>query len=132
MTPRGDLQTPPPVTGQLNYNVIYGNQCSWDHREWNLVASEWFHSQIHSQSNSVRFLSDDIKKVKAKMEVRTHTWVQVRCRVSNTLINKKVLLREHKTHTARRVAIASPCYSREGGSLDKNFFSQSEHVSSQI
>ena len=47
--------------------------------------------------------------------------------------HKKVLLRERKRHTARRVAIASPCYSGErGGSLDKNFSSQSEHVSSQI
>ena len=46
--------------------------------------------------------------------------------------NKKVLLRERKRHTARRVAIASPCYSRGGGrSLCKNFF-QSEHISSQI
>ena len=45
--------------------------------------------------------------------------------------NKKVLLRERKRHTARRVAIASPCYSG-GGILDKKFFSQSEHVSSQI
>ena len=46
--------------------------------------------------------------------------------------NKKVLLRERKRHTARHVAIASPCYSRGGGSLCENFFSQSEHVSSQI
>ena len=45
---------------------------------------------------------------------------------------KKVLLRERKRHTARRVAIASPCYSGGRGSLDKNFFCQSEHVSSQI
>ena len=36
--------------------------------------------------------------------------------------NKKVLLRERKRHTARRVAIASPCYSGGGGSLDKKFF----------
>ena len=46
--------------------------------------------------------------------------------------HKKVLLRERKRHTARRVAIAISCYSRGGGSLDKNFFPQSEHVSSQI
>ena len=75
--------------------------------------------------------------------------------------NKKVLLRERKRHTARRVAIASPCYSG-GGVPRQNFFSpvwtciklnlvskcflftgggvpstkiffpQSEHVSSQI
>ena len=36
--------------------------------------------------------------------------------------NKKVLLRERKRHTARRVAIAISCYSG-GGSLHKNFFS---------
>ena len=48
-------------------------------------------------------------------------------------LKKKVLLRERKRYTARRVAIASPCYSgRGGGSLDKKFFPQSEHVSSQI
>ena len=90
-------------------------------------------------------------------------------------MNKKVLLRERKRHTARRVAIAIFCYSGGGGevprqksldkkfffpftgggggslnmyqaksgvknfslywgrgSLDKKFFSQSEHVSSQI
>ena len=76
-------------------------------------------------------------------------------------MNKKVLLRERKRHTGRRVAIAIFCYSgggpstkiffpslnmyqaksgvknfplywEGGGSLDKNFFSQSEHVSSQI
>ena len=48
-------------------------------------------------------------------------------------INKKVLLRERKRHTARRVAIAISCYSGGGGgSLDKIFFSQSEHVSSRI
>ena len=35
--------------------------------------------------------------------------------------NKKVLLRERKRHTARRVAIAISCYSGGGGSLDKNF-----------
>ena len=46
--------------------------------------------------------------------------------------NKKVLLRERKRHTARRVAIAISCYSGGGGFLDKNFFFQSEHVSSQI
>ena len=45
--------------------------------------------------------------------------------------NKKVLLRERKRHTARRVAIAISCYCG-GGSLDKKFFPQSEHVSSQI
>ena len=44
--------------------------------------------------------------------------------------NKKVLLRERKRHTARRVAIAISGYSGGGSSLDKNFFS--EHVSSQI
>ena len=79
-----------------------------------------------------------------------------------THVNKKVLLRERKRHTARRVAIAISCYSGGGGgpcteiffpslnmyqaksgvknfslywgggSLDKKFFSQSEHVSSQI
>ena len=48
------------------------------------------------------------------------------------IVNKKVLLRERKRHTARRVAIAISCYwGGGGGSLDKNFFSQSEHVSSQ-
>ena len=37
--------------------------------------------------------------------------------------NKKVLLRERKRHTARRVAIASPCYSGGGGGpLTKIFF----------
>ena len=36
--------------------------------------------------------------------------------------NKKVLLRERKRHTARRVAIASPCYSGGGGSSTKIFF----------
>ena len=46
-------------------------------------------------------------------------------------MNKKVLLRERKRHTARRVAIAIFCYSG-GGPLTKNFFCQSEHVSSQI
>ena len=52
----------------------------------------------------------------------------------NLPVNKKVLLRERKRHTARRVAITISCYSRggRGGSLDKIFFSQSEHVSSQI
>ena len=51
----------------------------------------------------------------------------------NINYNKKVLLRERKRHTARRVAIASPCYSGwRRGPLDKNFFSHSEHVSSQI
>ena len=41
----------------------------------------------------------------------------------NILENKKVLLRERKRHTARRVAIASPCYSGrgEGGPLTKFF-----------
>ena len=38
------------------------------------------------------------------------------------LINKKVLLRECKRHTACRVAIAISCYSRRGGPLTKNFF----------
>ena len=51
---------------------------------------------------------------------------------TSTLSNKKVLLRERKRHTARRVAIARNCYSGGGGSLDKNFFPQSEHVSSRI
>ena len=37
------------------------------------------------------------------------------------IFNKKVLPRKHKRHTARRVAIASPCYSG-GGPLTKNFF----------
>ena len=46
--------------------------------------------------------------------------------------DKKVLLRKRKRHTARRVAIASPCYSGGGGPSTKNFFFQSEHVSSQI
>ena len=46
--------------------------------------------------------------------------------------NKKLLLRERKRHTARRVAVASACNSGRGGSLCKNFFFQSEHVSSQI
>ena len=38
--------------------------------------------------------------------------------------NKKVLLRERKRHTARRVAIAISSYSggRGGGPLTKNFF----------
>ena len=36
--------------------------------------------------------------------------------------NKKVLLCEHKRHTARRVAIAISCYSRGGGPSTKNFF----------
>ena len=83
-------------------------------------------------------------------------------KTGKTRINKKVLLRERKRHTARRVAIASTCYSGGwggpltkiffpslnmyqaksgvknfslywgGGSLNKKFFSQSEHVSSQI
>ena len=47
--------------------------------------------------------------------------------------NKKVLLHECKRHTACHVAIAISCYCRlGGGSLDKIFFSKSEHVSSQI
>ena len=46
--------------------------------------------------------------------------------------NKKVLLRERKRHTARRVAIAISCYSGGGGPLTNFFFFQSEHVSSQI
>ena len=37
-------------------------------------------------------------------------------------INKKVLLRERKRHTARRVAIAISCYSGGGGPLTKKFF----------
>ena len=41
---------------------------------------------------------------------------------SNDQINKKVLQREHKRHTAHRVAVASACYSG-GGSLCENFFS---------
>ena len=41
----------------------------------------------------------------------------------NSFSNKKVLLRERKRHTARRVAIATPSYSGGEGSLDKNFFS---------
>ena len=37
---------------------------------------------------------------------------------------KKVLLRERKRHTARRVAIVSPCYSGGGGGPStQNFFS---------
>ena len=78
------------------------------------------------------------------------------------IFNKKVLLHEHKRHTAHCVAIAISCYLGGrggpltkiffpslnmyqaksgvkknfpfigGGSLDKNFFPQSEHVSSQI
>ena len=49
-------------------------------------------------------------------------------------MNKKVLLRERKRHTARRVAIAISCYSggRGGRSPGKKIFPQSEHVSSQI
>ena len=39
------------------------------------------------------------------------------------LLNKKVLLRERKRHTARRVAIAISCYSGGGGGpLTKFFF----------
>ena len=41
---------------------------------------------------------------------------------SQDTLYKKVLLRERKRHTARRIAIASPCYSG-GGSLDQKFFS---------
>ena len=52
------------------------------------------------------------------------------------IINKKVFLRERKRHTARRVAIANQLFRGGGGgggvSLYKNFFCQSEHVSSQI
>ena len=55
-----------------------------------------------------------------------------RAKLSELLLNKKVLLRERKRHTARRVAIAITCYCGGGGSLDKKFFPQSEHVSSQI
>ena len=56
---------------------------------------------------------------------RSQIFTALRC-------NKKVLLRERKRHTARRVAIAISCYSRgvgggkkggRRGSLDKNFFS---------
>ena len=36
--------------------------------------------------------------------------------------NKKVLLRERKRHTARRVAIASPCYSGGGGDVPRQKF----------
>ena len=38
------------------------------------------------------------------------------------ITNKKVLLRERKRHTARRVAIASPCYSGRGGGPSAKFF----------
>ena len=38
------------------------------------------------------------------------------------MYNKKVLLRERKRHTARRVAIAISCYCWGGGSLDKKCF----------
>ena len=41
---------------------------------------------------------------------------------SDHTMNKTVLLRERKRHTARRVAIASPCYSGGGGPLTKIFF----------
>ena len=40
----------------------------------------------------------------------------------NTWKNKKVLLRERKRHTARRVAIAISCYSGGGGVPWQNFF----------
>ena len=90
------------------------------------------------------------------------TWLTFKCRKygSRNANNKKVLLRERKRHTTRRVAIASPWGGRGGpptknffpslnmyqaksgvkkfslywggGSLDKKFFSQSEHVPSQI
>ena len=46
--------------------------------------------------------------------------------------NKKVLLRERKRHTARRVAVAISCYSGGGGVPVQKIFFQSEHVSSQI
>ena len=46
--------------------------------------------------------------------------------------DKKVLLRERKRHTARRVAIAISCYSGGGGLPWQKKISQSEHVSSQI
>ena len=36
--------------------------------------------------------------------------------------NKKVLLRERKRHTARRTAIASPCYSGGGGGVPRQKF----------
>ena len=69
------------------------------------------------------FLCSLLKKKKKKNKIKNKK-------------NKKVLLRERKRHTARRVAIAISCYSGggggEGGSLDKKFFFQSEHVSSQI
>ena len=49
------------------------------------------------------------------------------------LYNKKVLQRERKRHTARRVAIASLCYSGGGGRVPwQKIFSESEHVSSRI
>ena len=41
---------------------------------------------------------------------------------SEFLNNEKVLLRERKRHTARCVAIASPCYSGGGGFPSTNFF----------
>ena len=50
----------------------------------------------------------------------------------NIWLNKKVLLRERKRHTAHRIAIAISWYSGGGGPLTKIFFFQSEHVSSQI
>ena len=46
----------------------------------------------------------------------------------NLFKNKKVLLCERKRHTARRVAIASPCYSGGGGVPLRKFFFWSEHV----
>ena len=103
----------------------------------------------------VYYVSECLKMVPRKKSMIFHFWVSI--------VNKKVLLRERKRHTACRVAIVSPCYSGggggpstktffsslnmyqaksgvknfslyrwEGGSLDKNFFCQSEHVSSQI
>ena len=42
--------------------------------------------------------------------------------ISQNSKNKKVLLRERKRHTARRVATAIFCYWGGGGSLDKKFF----------
>ena len=51
----------------------------------------------------------------------------------NLIKYKKVLLRERKRHTARRVYIATRCYcGGGGGSLNQKNFFQSEHVSSQI
>ena len=54
---------------------------------------------------------------------------------SEIITNKKVLLRERKRHTARRVAIAIFLLlpgGGGGGPSTKILFPQSEHVSSQI